>query len=101
LHFIPSSSIIRNSEEKGPFTFVWAWMTDAMFFLSAKIKELHFYRLIVEISSGIVLDAEAFMCDAVDAVIEGGYAVDPFRVHPISSQAGRGDNPYTISAILI
>jgi hypothetical protein len=33
-------------------------MTDAMFFLSAKIREFHFYKFIVEMSLGMVLDAE-------------------------------------------
>lgn len=34
-------------------------MTDEIFFLSAKIKEFHFYRLAVGMSFGMVFDAEA------------------------------------------
>jgi hypothetical protein len=34
-------------------------MTDEIFFLSAKIKEFHFYRLIVKMSFGMVFDVEA------------------------------------------
>ena len=73
-------------------------MMDKMFFLSAKIEEFHFYRLIAGMSLDMVFNVEASGCHAV---IRSEYAVGPFRVHMISSQAGRGDNLYSVSAILI
>jgi hypothetical protein len=86
------------SEEKRPIPSAQALMMDKMFFLSVKVEEFHFYRLIVGMSLDMVFDVEA---SGRHAVIRSAYAVGPFRVHMIPSQAGRGDNPYSVSAILI
>jgi len=56
--FLKIGRTVSPFEEKSPILSAQALMMDKIFFLSAKIEEFHFYRLIVGMSFCMVFDVE-------------------------------------------